>query len=50
MVCLRKIYGFPSAGHALVVGIYVLINLVLLFTMLDWPLPLLSDFGRRLGW
>lgn len=49
-VALRKLYGFPSAGHAMVTATYVVINIILLFTMLEWPLPLLSDLGRRLGW
>ena len=42
------IQGFTSRGHVIVVIIYIAINVVLLFTNLDWSLT--SNFARRLGW
>ena len=45
---IRKVPGFPSAGHGALVFVYVVVNIVLLFTNIDWDL--LSNFGRRLGW
>lgn len=45
---IPKLKGFTSRGHAIVVIVYIAINLVLLFTHLDWALT--SNFARRLGW
>jgi len=45
---IPKSKGFTSRGYAIVVVVYVALNVVLLFTNLDWSLT--SNFARRLGW
>ena len=45
---VQKVKGFTSAGHVMVITIYVIINAVLLFTNIDWSLP--SNIARRCGW
>ncbi|KAL2264437.1 hypothetical protein VTK26DRAFT_2 [Humicola hyalothermophila] len=44
---LRKLPGFKSAGHALVVAVYVAINFAVIFTNVD---PSVANFAHRFGW
>ena len=45
---IRKVPGFNSAGHALVVTAYVGINAAVLFTNVD--LSKAGNIGSRTGW
>lgn len=47
-VLIRKVPGFKSAGHALLVAVYVAINLSLSFTRVD--ATSMSTLGSRFGW
>ncbi|KAK5987415.1 putative ferric reductase transmembrane component-like protein [Cladobotryum mycophilum] len=48
---LRKVPFLPSGGHAVIVTLYVAINLTLLFTNVNFKyMPLVSDYGARTGW
>ncbi|KAI9167545.1 S-adenosylmethionine mitochondrial carrier protein [Paramyrothecium foliicola] len=44
----RKVPGLPSAGHSLVVFLYVAINVIITFTNLEYSNPL-SNLGSRTG-
>ncbi|KAK4154164.1 ferric reductase NAD binding domain-containing protein [Chaetomidium leptoderma] len=45
---VRKVPGFKSAGHAIVVTAYVVINLAVLFTNVDTTS--MGSLGHRFGW
>ncbi|KAI0134606.1 ferric reductase NAD binding domain-containing protein [Xylariales sp. AK1849] len=47
-VFIRKIPGFTSAGHAILVSLFVAINLVLSFTGYDVSSP--TNIAARFGW
>ncbi|KAI9845793.1 MAG: hypothetical protein M1838_001531 [Thelocarpon superellum] len=47
-VLLAPFPGFTSTGHAVVVSIYVVVNVLVLFTNLNYTL--LSHVSRRFGW
>lgn len=47
-IFIRKIPGFTSAGHAILVLVYVVINLALTFTGFDKSSP--TNFAARFGW
>ncbi|RDW64032.1 hypothetical protein BP5796_10534 [Coleophoma crateriformis] len=47
-VLLRKVPGFSSAGHALLVVTYVAINLILLLTNINWATRI--GIAKRCGW
>jgi hypothetical protein len=47
----RKVPGLPSAGHAVVVFIYVVINAVIMGTNIDLNnMPLNPNMASRTGW
>lgn len=46
-VFVRKVPGFTSSGHAVVVVVYVVINIALTFTNMDITL---SNMANRCGW
>lgn len=46
---VRKIPGFKSAGHALVVTAYVAINLAVAFTNVDMSVAI-PNVAARFGW
>lgn len=45
---IRKVPGFNSAGHALTVTAYVVINVAICFTNID--LSSAGNFASRAGW
>ncbi|KAF3025525.1 hypothetical protein E8E14_009135 [Neopestalotiopsis sp. 37M] len=45
---IRSCYGFPSVGHALLVVIYVMINVVLTFVHLEYDKT--NYYAARFGW
>ena len=47
-ILIRKVKGFTSTGHVLVVAAYIAINAIIMFTDVDWSLP--SNIARRFGW
>lgn len=47
-VLVRKVPGFKSAGHALLVTTYVAINLAVSFTNLD--MSSMTNFASRFAW
>ncbi|CZR64086.1 related to ferric-chelate reductase [Phialocephala subalpina] len=47
-VLTHRVPGFTSIGHAVVVLIYVVINVVLTLTYMDWSN--LTPISKRLGW
>ena len=44
---MRKVPGFKSAGHAILVAAYATINLAIMFTNIDSSL---GNLGNRFGW
>ncbi|KAK6851169.1 hypothetical protein PG987_000803 [Apiospora arundinis] len=47
-ILLRKIPGFSSVGHAILLTAFFAINIVLSFTGFDWSMP--TNFAARFGW
>lgn len=44
---MRKVPGFKSAGHAILVAAYVAVNLAIIFTNIDISM---GSLGNRFGW
>jgi hypothetical protein len=44
----RRFLKFPSMGHALVFLAYIIINICVTFTKIDWTN--LTSISKRLGW
>lgn len=44
---MRKVPGFKSAGHAILVAAYVAVNLAIVFTNIDNSM---GNLGNRFGW
>ncbi|KJZ69478.1 hypothetical protein HIM_11140 [Hirsutella minnesotensis 3608] len=50
-ICLRSIHGLPSVGHAIIVGLYVAINITITFVNIDHDsLPMVTNVGSRTAW
>ncbi|KAK8017952.1 hypothetical protein PG991_007142 [Apiospora marii] len=47
-VLLRKIPGFSSVGHAMLLTIFFATNIIFSFTGFDWSMP--TNFASRFGW
>ncbi|KAF7546544.1 hypothetical protein G7Z17_g8348 [Cylindrodendrum hubeiense] len=47
---VRKVPGFPSLGHAILVAAYLILNIVLCLIKIDWNIAQLNNPGARLGW
>ncbi|PHH89912.1 hypothetical protein CDD83_4975 [Cordyceps sp. RAO-2017] len=50
-VTLRSAWGLPSLGHVIVVGVYVVVNLVIAFANLGRDdLPMITNVASRTAW